>query len=173
MRTDAAAVTIVGRVASNPTVTATTGGERLSMRVVATERRYDEAAAQWTDGDEFGVTVVGWRRVASGVIAHVRKGDPVVVVGRISTRRFEREDGVTDYWTDVKADVVALDVARMAGRFARVEQPGPPPGPAGGDEPDGAGPAAGTPAAADRSDDPDAAARQEADPARPLVPLGG
>ena len=119
MRTDAANVTIIGRVAGHPTVTATNGGERLSMRVVSTERRYDEGTGEWSDGDEFGVTVVGWRRVSAGVISHVRKGDPVVVIGRISTRRFEREGGSIDYYTDVKADLVALDVARMNGRFSR------------------------------------------------------
>src|SRR6476660_8781895 len=38
---------------------------------------------------------------------------------RIITRRFEK-DGATAYFTEVKADVVGLDVARMGARFARV-----------------------------------------------------
>ena len=48
----------------------------------------------------------------------VRKGDPIIVTGRIATRRFEK-DGATQYFTEVKADFVGLDVARTGARFTR------------------------------------------------------
>ena len=86
--------------------------------MVATERRFDRTADDWVDGDEFGVTVVCWRTMATAVLNTVRKGDPVVIVGRIITRRFER-DGVTQYFTEVKADFVGLDVAKAGTRFTR------------------------------------------------------
>ena len=119
MRTDGASITIVGRAATNPMVASgASGADRVTLRVVSTERRYDDATGQWVDGDEFGANVVCWRAVAAGVLKTVRKGDPVVVTGRISTRRFER-NGVTEYFTDVKADTLGFDVGRAKDRIRR------------------------------------------------------
>jgi single-strand DNA-binding protein len=118
MSRDVASVTIVGRAGTHPQLSVGLTGDRVSFRVVATERRFDRAADDWVDGDEFGVTVVCWRTMATAVLNTVRKGDPVVVVGRISTRRFER-DGVTQYFTEVKGDFVGLDVVRAGTRFTR------------------------------------------------------
>ncbi|WP_196073138.1 single-stranded DNA-binding protein [Nakamurella alba] len=167
-------MTIVGRVASNPTIgLAANGNDRSTMRVVSTERRFDEANGEWVDGDEFGVNVVSWRRTATGVIEHLRKGDPIVVIGRISTRRYERENGATDWFTDVKADVVALDVARVNGKFKRTPAPE---GPAGAVAPvaeDADADAEGAVAGVDSEDqvDVDEAVMDElTERARPLVP---
>jgi len=117
MRNDGATLTMSGRAATNPTISGTKG-ERVSFRAVSTERRYDEATADWIDGDEFGITVVCWRQLGTSVLQLVRKGDPIVVVGSLSTRKFDR-NGVVDYFTEVKADHVAVDVARATGRIKR------------------------------------------------------
>ncbi len=114
----AASITLVGRVGTNPLLSSGVTGDRVTFRVVATERRFDREGQGWVDGDEFGVRVLCWRSLASAVVSTVRKGDPVVVVGRIATRRFER-DGATQYFTEVKADTVGLDVGRVGGRIAR------------------------------------------------------
>ena len=121
MRMDGAELTMSGRAATNPAISGGKG-ERVSFRAVSTERRFDEASGDWVDGDEFGVTVVCWRQLGSSVLQLLRKGDPVVVIGKISTRKFER-DGVLDYFTEVKADHVAFDVARSVGRIKREDGP--------------------------------------------------
>jgi single-strand DNA-binding protein len=118
MSRDVASVTIVGRAGNNPQVTVGTTGERVNFRVIATERRFDKALDDFVDGDQFGVTVVCWKTLAAAVLSSVRKGDPVLVSGRIATRRFEK-NGVTQYFTEVKADFVGLDVAKSASRFTR------------------------------------------------------
>jgi single-strand DNA-binding protein len=118
MSRDVASVTIVGRAGNNPQVTVGTTGERVNFRVIATERRFDKALDDFVDGDQFGVTVVCWKTLAAAVLSSVRKGDPVLVSGRITTRRFEK-NGVTQYFTEVKADFVGLDVAKSSTRFTR------------------------------------------------------
>jgi len=90
----------------------------------------------------------------------VRKGDPIVVVGRIITRRFEN-NGATLYFTEVKADFVGLDVVRAGSRFTRnpIE-----PRPAGeASEPTGEVPAAHQGAAEPGSGDPWQAAEPDTD----------
>jgi single-strand DNA-binding protein len=119
MRMDAATVTIVGRAVTNPVLTTSVAADRATFRVVSTERRLDQATKEWIDGDEFGVGVVCWRHLAQRVADSIRVGDPIVVIGRISTRKYERSDGSFDYFTDVRADLVAVDVSKMGGRFVR------------------------------------------------------
>ncbi|MET0965985.1 MAG: single-stranded DNA-binding protein, partial [Nakamurella sp.] len=103
MSRDVASVNIVGRAGNNPQVTVGATGERVNFRVIATERRFDKALDDFVDGDQFGVNVVCWKSLAAAVLSSVRKGDPVLVSGRIATRRFEK-NGVTQYFTEVKAD---------------------------------------------------------------------
>lgn len=109
---NAAEVRLAGRVTANPTVSAGERGDRVTFRILSTERRFVPDTREWIDGDQFGVTVVCWGPLATSVIGLVRKGDPVVVLGRISSRQFERSTGGTDYWTEIRADMVALDLGR-------------------------------------------------------------
>ena len=118
MSINAASVTLVGRAGTHPQVSVGSTGDRVNLRVVATERYFDRTANDWVDGDEFGVTVVCWRSLGKAVLNTIRKGDPVIVSGRIATRRFDK-DGVTQYFTEVKADFVGLDVAKSGNRFSR------------------------------------------------------
>jgi single-strand DNA-binding protein len=118
MSINAASVTLVGRAGTHPQLSVGMTGDRVNLRVVATERYFDKAANDWVNGDEFGVTVVCWKSLAKAVLNNIRKGDPVIVSGRIATRRFEK-NGVTQFFTEVKADFVGLDVAKTGTRFTR------------------------------------------------------
>lgn len=117
MRNDGAVLNMSGRAATNPSISGAKG-DRVSFRAVSTERRYDEAAGDWVDGDEFGANVVCWGKLGAAVLQLVRKGDPVVIDGRMSTRKFDR-NGTPDYFTECKADHVGVDVGRAAGRIMR------------------------------------------------------
>ena len=117
---DGTTLWMAGRAVTNPV--ATTGGsaERVTFRALSTERRYDEVSHSWVDGDEFGVNVVCWRSVATAVFKTIRRGDPIVLSGRMVTRRFER-NGNTEYFTELKADLVGLDLTRSKHRIERPE----------------------------------------------------
>jgi single-strand DNA-binding protein len=91
--------------------------DRVSFRLIANER-YRDTAGNWVDGDECAVNVTCWGALARGVAQSVRLGDPLVVAGRLSTRRYE-VDGVTRYSTDVKASYVGHDLSRGTSNFQR------------------------------------------------------
>ena len=97
------------------------GRERVSFRVIATERRRDPATGTWVDGDEFAVSVVCWGALARNVAHSVQLGDPVLVTGRLVTRRFELE-GDTKYITELKAASVGHDLNRGRSTFQRQHQ---------------------------------------------------
>ena len=115
---DATTVTIVGRAGTNPQVSLGSTGDRVNFRVVSTDRRFDKATGGWVDGEECWLTVVCWQGLARAVVTTIRKGDPIVIIGRITTRRFEK-NGITQYFTDIRADLVGLDTARLGSRFTR------------------------------------------------------
>ncbi len=123
MRADGSTIWMVGRAVTDPVSTPPTkgsAGDRVTFRLLSTERRFDDSNHTWVDGDEFGVNVVCWRNVGAGVARTVRRGDPVVVNGRLATRRFER-NGATEYFTELKADVVGLDLARARHQIIRTD----------------------------------------------------
>jgi single-strand DNA-binding protein len=117
MRNDGAELKMAGRAATNPTISGAKG-DRVWFRMMSTERRYDDAAGEWVDGDEFSVFVVAWSKLGASVLQMVRKGDPILLEGRMVTRKFER-NGATEYSTECKAEHIAIDVARAAGRIKR------------------------------------------------------
>ncbi len=113
---------VVGNVATElRTAMDNPGRERVSFRVIATERRRDPVSGTWLDGDEYAVTVVCWGALARGVAASVKLGDPVQVSGRLATRRWEA-DGETKFVTELKAVQVGLDLNRGRAAFQRTSQ---------------------------------------------------
>jgi single-strand DNA-binding protein len=142
---DTATVTIAGNVVADPKITGLPDNpERVNFRVVSTRRRRDQATGQWVDAGEYGANVVCWRTLARGVAQSLRRGDPVLVTGRISERPYQGEDGARHYFTEVTADFVGHDLAKGTARFYRfsrlnrLEDPAEPGGQADeGGQPDG------------------------------------
>lgn len=99
------------------------GHERASFRLIATERRRDGVTGTWVDGDEFAVTVVCWGTLARNVSQSVRLGDPLLVTGRLTTRKYEVE-GDTKYLTELRALQVGHDLSRGRSVFSRLSAAG-------------------------------------------------
>lgn len=73
-------VTLIGNLGADPDVRTTANGKLVaSMRVATTEGRGDAAVTDWH-------TVVAWDRLAQ---IDLRKGDRIIVVGRLKTRSWE------------------------------------------------------------------------------------
>ncbi len=121
---DSAMLTICGNVVADPKVTGLGDNpERVSFRVIANHRRRDPQTGQWVPAGEYGMNVVCWRKLARGVAQCIHKGDPVLVMGRISERQYKDNDGNVRWHTEVTADFVGPDLSQgIAGRFTRFTQ---------------------------------------------------
>ena len=51
------------------------------------------ATGEWVDGNTSFVTVICWRKLAENLATCLRKGDPVLVRGRLDVRSFTGKDG--------------------------------------------------------------------------------
>jgi single-strand DNA-binding protein len=116
-----AQVSLTGYVATQPTArTVNSGAVNVSMRVAWTPRRQDRVTGEWADGNTSYVTVICWRRLATNAAVCLRKGDPVVVKGRLSIRNYEDKQGMQRTVVEVEASSVGHDLSRGVAKFQRV-----------------------------------------------------
>jgi len=144
-----AQVFLAGYVAREPKFRVTANGtSTASLRVGYTPRWVDRDSGEWTDGMTSFITVICWRALADNVAICVRKGEPVLVKGRLQVRPYEK-DGVSRLSVEVEASSVGHDLTRGVANFQRSRRstgetaadprPGeaPPEGPDGSPGPDG------------------------------------
>ena len=115
-------VTVVGNVVTDVRHVVTNRGIPVaSFRLASTSRRFDRESGRWVDGDVTFFTINCWRQLADNVGASLTKGQPVVVIGRLRTRDWERGD---KRGTSVEIDALAVghDLCRGISQFERVRR---------------------------------------------------
>jgi len=112
-------ITVVGNLVDDPKLRTTESGvEVTSFRVASTSRRLDRETNRWVDYGQLFLGVSCWRSLGVNVVASLRKGDPVVVSGRLFTRQYER-DGQLRSSYEMDAVAVGPDLARGTATFQR------------------------------------------------------
>jgi single-strand DNA-binding protein len=115
-----ATVTLKGYVATEPvyrTINDTT--PKVYMRVGWSSRYQDRVTGEWRDGDSSFATVSCWRRLASNVAPSLRKGEAIVVTGRLTVREFDDKEGRHRVIVDIDADAIGHDLSRGVTHFQR------------------------------------------------------
>jgi single-strand DNA-binding protein len=111
---------VAGVVATNPTIRKFDDGRQvMSFRVASTSRRYDTATKDWVDGQTLWVKVSCWRELAANAAECVRKGDRVVVWGRVRTEQWKGEDGGQRSDLAIEAEALGHDLGFGVAKFVR------------------------------------------------------
>ena len=137
-------VTVVGNLVDDPRLRTTDSGVDVAgFRVASTSRRFDRDTRRWVDSASLFLSVTCWRALAGNAVASLRKGDPVVVTGKLATRTYEK-DGQVRSVCELEAVAVGPDLARGTAVFRRSPRPatggGDPEGLEQQDQSDGPGP---------------------------------
>lgn len=83
----------IGQVATDPKLFTPAGGaEFCTFRLASGERRFDAEKQEWVDADPNWFTVNTFRSLARHAQRSLRKGDRVVVAGRLRVRQWETEE---------------------------------------------------------------------------------
>ncbi len=90
------------------------------MRVAWTPRRLDPATGEWSDLSTYVLHRDAYRQLAENAAACLRKGDPVVVRGRVTVREFEDQNGHPRTVMEVDAISFGHDLSRGVAVFHRV-----------------------------------------------------
>lgn len=113
--------TVVGNLAADPEYRRFDSGvEVLNFRMGSTPRRFDRATARWVDGETSWWRVACWRGLAANCAKSLRKGDRVVVVGRLRTSAWTTEDGRRGTSLEIEAEAVGHDLTWGTTEFERV-----------------------------------------------------
>lgn len=115
-------LTVVGTVVRDVTFTTTKAGTELAnFRIASNNRRWNRVSGTWEDGDTSFLNVTCWRTLAQNVEASIRKGDPVVVTGRLRVREWSNEErsGIS---VDLEATSVGHDLSKGRGSFQRTKR---------------------------------------------------
>ncbi len=116
-------ITVVGRLVSDPKRRSVGTQDVVKFRLASNARRRTDAGT-WEPGDSLFVNVNCWGRLVTGVVASLKKGDAVIVVGNIYTSEYEDRDGNRRSSLEMRAHGVGPDLSRYIVTLRRVEELG-------------------------------------------------
>jgi single-strand DNA-binding protein len=120
MSTHTLDLTLVGWIGSEVRNYPSTDGstEFTSFRMASTRRWFDRRENVWKDGRTEWFTVKLWRQAAQNAGHSLRKGDPVVVHGRLSTEEWVSPEGPRTTLV-IEATAVGHDLTFGTSHFRR------------------------------------------------------
>lgn len=114
-------VTFHGWVGNDVTHRDVNGVNVANFRVASTPRI--KRKGEWRDGGTTWYSVSAWRALADNVNASLKKGDAVVVHGRLRSDAWKRQDGQVSQTLVVDASLVGHDLTRGTSTFLRSTKP--------------------------------------------------
>lgn len=116
-------ITVDGRLVADPELRFTGAGKAVcSLRVAASDSKKDDSG-NWETTEQIFIGVSLWENEGEAAAEHLRKGDQVVVTGRIFEREYEKSDGTKGRSLEVKYPSVAKKIS--APRAERSSAPAP------------------------------------------------
>ncbi len=131
MASDLNRIFLTGRLAADPDIRYTPNGAQVAQFRIAVNRSYKtkDNPDDWQQ-ETFFVTIIAWNRLAERVERNFKKGDLVLVEGRLNIRSYE-VDGVKKWVTEI----IANDAKFLPRNKPKANSPVPEEE-SGGEEPD-------------------------------------
>jgi single-strand DNA-binding protein len=108
-------ITVIGNIVTEPDVsTVANGSTRTRLRLASTDRKFNRTTGAWEDGNTSFYNVTCWRMLAERVGTQLKKGDPVIVTGKVLAKQWQRTDGSWGGCTDIDAFTIGPDLCRVA-----------------------------------------------------------
>jgi single-strand DNA-binding protein len=115
-------VTVTGWTGADPVLDTLASGQQVAtFRLASTPRRMRDG--EWVDDETLWFTVKCWRHLAGHVATSVRKGEPVVVQGRLVADSWKRDDGTVTTRFVIVAAAVGHDLAHGTTAFRKRAAP--------------------------------------------------
>lgn len=111
-------VVVMGNLGADPEIRQAGDAQVANFRIACSERWKDKNTGELRENTEW-VTIVAWRGLASIAQNYLHKGSPVLVEGKLKTRKWQGSDGSDRYATEVVADKIEL----LGSRRDASEQP--------------------------------------------------
>lgn len=113
-------ISVTGLIATEPRAITTSEGLSIcSFRMASPQRHFSKTENQWVDGETNWYTVSTFRQLADNASQSLRKGERVVVRGRLRLRQWDREDK-SGLSAEIEADAIGHDMRWGVSEFSRV-----------------------------------------------------
>lgn len=112
-------ITIRGTIGTDPKqIQTATGLDITTFRIASNHRRFDREKGEWIEGETNWYGVSAYRALARNCANSLRKGDPVVVIGKIKIRAWESAEkkGLA---IEIDADAIGHNLMFGTGTFTR------------------------------------------------------
>jgi single-strand DNA-binding protein len=117
-------LTVAGNLTADPTTHTTANGAMVThLRVASSGRKFDKAAGEFRDSDPIFISVSCWRTIGANAFYALRKGDSVIVHGRLTYRSYEDKQGQRRNVHEIDAIAIGPDLARCPVDIKRPHRP--------------------------------------------------
>ncbi|WP_017934767.1 single-stranded DNA-binding protein [Nocardioides sp. Iso805N] len=112
-------ITVHGYVVATPVVRTVGEHSVANFRIGVTPRKLERSSGEWRDAETQWYSVSAWRALGDNVARSLRKGDPVIVQGRLSARTWVNANRAEVVAHEIEAAVVGHDLRRGFSTFAK------------------------------------------------------
>lgn len=104
-------MTVRGFVATDPRLKKLENGtDATDFRLACSQRWFDREKNEWVDGQTNWFSVTAYRELARNSVSSIKKGEKVIVVGRLKVRTFTREDSTVGTYVGLEAQSIGHDL---------------------------------------------------------------
>jgi len=96
-------ITIVGNLVKDPEEKDFGPNKNVTRMRVACSDRIPDGNGGWKDGDTAFYNISAWRNLGKHASSTLKKGDKVIVQGRVKYSEFKRSDGSNGHSYDIEA----------------------------------------------------------------------
>lgn len=107
-------VILEGRLTADPELRTTQSGVEYCNFTMAVDRNFKNGEERLADFP----TLKAWRGTAGFIAKYFKKGDPILVEGRLETSQYEADDGRTVYRTDVVVENATFTIGKKSDKPA-------------------------------------------------------
>ena len=115
--------TLIGNLVDDPTLRYTPNGAAVcNFKVAQTPRTFDRQSNEWKDGEAIFMPCSIWREAAENVRESFKRGDRVIVTGRLKSRSYETKEGDKRTIIELDAEEVGASVKYATATIKRAEK---------------------------------------------------
>jgi single-strand DNA-binding protein len=109
-------VTIVGRIGQDPEAIGSNG---LRLRVATNDRVKNDSTGEWEDKNTSWWTVKAWKRLAEQSMDVLKKGQEVIIVGKVYEENWTDREGTKRTSYEINAESIAVTTFSLAKKTVR------------------------------------------------------
>jgi single-strand DNA-binding protein len=118
-------VILIGNLGKNPELRYTPGGQAVANFSIATSEKFTDKSGQKRESTEWH-NIVAWGKLGELANQYLKKGRPVYIEGKLTTRSWDDKDGNKKYKTEVVANQMQFLGSAPGGGQAEGDTQAPP-----------------------------------------------